>query len=231
MRCDKKSDKTAGMHSKRHENAEKPHNLPMVSFTVDLWRVVVGRHGLPWWLAAAVVLGVGALPVQAQSPPAAASESLSEDGSLVIDQRARLAWARCVEGMLWNGQTCTGQARLLTYKQAQTLVRERGQQEGVRWRLPRVNELRRLVNRNQRPPTVDTQLFPNAPRQWHWTGTSSVNAARVNPYAYDNVARGGEGAAVLGVQQAWAVDMASGEGKGDVPRSTQLVVRLLRPMP
>lgn len=164
------------------------------------------------------------------SPPTP-TLTLSDDGSLVIDTRAQLAWPRCAEGMRWNGQTCTGQAALYTHAQAQQLARQRWQDSGVRWRLPRVNELRRLVNRSTQPPSIDTRLFPASPQEWHWTGTASVNTSSVNPYAYGNVMRGGEGAHQLSAQQAWAVDMATGEARGDTGRGTPLAVRLVRPAP
>ena len=168
-----------------------------------------------------------ATPMQAVQPPLI----LSPDGSLVIDTRARLAWPRCVEGMRWSGNGCTGVPQLLSYGQAQALARQRWQAEGVRWRLPRVNELRRLVNRKAQPPSVDTQLFPAMPRDWLWTGTASVNTNTVNPYAYGNVARGGAGESSMTVQQSWAVDMASGEARGDVGRATRMHVQLVRPAP
>ena len=54
---------------------------------------------------------------QAQAAPAAnpftAHLRVSADGTAIIDTRSRLAWARCVEGMFWNGKTCSGQRRLL----------------------------------------------------------------------------------------------------------------------
>ena len=78
---------------------------------------------------------------------------------------------------------------------------------------------------------MDTQLFPAMPRDWLWTGTASVNTNTVNPYAYGNVARGGAGESSMTVQQSWAVDMASGEARGDVGRATRLHVQLVRPAP
>ena len=155
----------------------------------------------------------------------------SADGSLVIDTRSHLAWDRCVAGMHWDGRTCTGRAQWLTFAQAKALAEARWKAEGVRWRLPRVPELRRLVDRSANPPAVDAALFPNAPTGWHWTGTSSVNAAAVNPYAYGNVMRGGGGGDSLHARQAWAVDMGSGQGRGDMGRATPLPVRLVRPAP
>ena len=167
----------------------------------------------------------------AQTAPGQPPLVLSPDGSLVIDTRAHLAWPRCVEGMVWNGSACRGVAQLLTYGEAQALARKRWQADGVRWRLPRVNELRRLVNRKAQPPSVDTQLFPAMPRDWLWTGTASVNTNTVNPYAYGNVTRGGAGESSMTVQQSWAVDMASGEARGDVGRATRMHVQLVRPAP
>lgn len=177
-------------------------------------------------LAAGGLLLAGAAAAQAPVPA-----RLHADGALVIDTRAKIAWPRCVEGMHWDGKTCTGRASLLTYAQAKALATQRWKADGVRWRLPRVAELRRLVDRSAHPPAVDPVLFPNAPGGWHWTGTSSVNAGAVNPYAYENAARGGKGGDELKVQHAWAVDMDSAKGRGDMPRGTALPVRLLRPAP
>ena len=182
-------------------------------------------HALSLALFAATVQAAVPIPVDAPALVPA------DNGAQVLDPYTGLAWARCVEGMRWNGKACTGVAQLLTYGEAQALARKRWQADGVRWRLPRVNELRRLVNRKALPPSVDTQLFQAMPRDWLWTGTASVNTNTVNPYAYGNVARGGAGESNMSVQQSWAVDMASGEARGDVGRATRLHVQLVRPAP
>lgn len=195
----------------------------------------------PHWRAIALALCAALpLPAVAQDDDAAPEAArpapqpafvLSPDGSLVIDTRARLAWPRCVEGMSWNGSACSGAPRLLNHGEAQALAHKRWQAEGVRWRLPRVNELRRLVNRQTQPPSVDQRLFPAMPRDWIWTGTASVNVNTVNPYSYGNVARGGMGESSLNVRQNWAVNMASGEANGAMGRATKLYVQLVRPAP
>lgn len=189
----------------------------------------------PHWARCLVLtLAVGAAGAQAApaaAPTHAPTLHVSRDGALVVDTRSRIAWARCVEGMHWNGKTCAGEPLLFNFREAQSWARERWQRDGVRWRLPRVPELRRLVDRNARPPAVDARLFPNAPPEWHWTSTASVNAVAVNPYAYGNAARGGQGESTLKPQHAWAVDMSSGQGQGDVGRATRLPIRLVRPAP
>ena len=194
---------------------------------------------LTLWAAALALPAMAAAQAQSDGDdapvPAARTAQpallLSPDGSLVIDPHARLAWPRCVQGMVWTGSACRGVAQLLSYGEAQALVRQRWQAEGVRWRLPRVNELRRLVNRNAQPPSVQQRLFPAMPRDWLWTGSASVNANTVNPYAYGNVARGGAGESSITVQQGWAVHMGSGEARSDVGRATRLYVQLVRPAP
>lgn len=198
------------------------HRVSSMRSALALFAFVV----VPTWPADAVQ-DLGATVATAPMPALTASA----DGTLVLDTRARLAWARCVEGMRWNGRTCAGRPRLLTLAEARTLVRQYSQATGVRWRLPRVNELRRLVVRKGDTTSVDMTLFPNTPTGWHWTGTASVNTAPVNPYAYDNVMRGGRGADLLGVRRGWAVDTSSGTGRGDVDSATPLIVRLVRPAP
>lgn len=179
-------------------------------------------------VALAGVMGVGGAVA---APNVVAVLTPSADGTLVIDARSHLAWDRCVLGMKWNGQTCIGRAQLLTFAEAKALAEQRWKAAGVRWRLPRVPELRRLVERNRNPPGVNPALFPNAPESWHWSGTSSVNAGVINAYNYGNVMRGGQGGDTLQARNAWAVDMETAEGHGDVNRATPLAVRLVRPAP
>ena len=155
----------------------------------------------------------------------------SDDGAYIIDTQSRLAWPRCVEGMSWTGSTCMGTPRTLTHAQALALATQRWKAEGVRWRLPRVPELRRLVDKSSQPPGLNPRLFPRAPADWHWTATANVNTAAVNPYAYGNVTRGGQGESSLSLVQGWAVDTGSGEARSDFGRGTPLYVRLVRPAP
>ena len=170
-----------------------------------------------------------ALPLLAADAPSS-DWGLSADGAYVLDRRAGLAWPRCVEGMQWNGKTCTGKPLLLDRSQANALASERWKAEGVGWRLPRVPELQRLVDRTLSPPGLHPVLFPAAPGQWHWSATANVNALRGNPYNYSNIAQGDSGrqAALL---NGWAVNLSSGEARGDAARTSKLPVRLVRPMP
>lgn len=159
--------------------------------------------------------------------------SLSADGAYVLDHRAGLAWPRCVEGMQWTGKTCTGKPQLLDRAEAAALATERWKAEGVGWRIPRAAELQRLVDRSQSPPGLNPSLFPAAPGQWHWSATSNVSAPSVNQYTYGNIAQGsaGDKARQAEMINGWAVNLSTGQARGDAARASKLPVRLVRPMP
>lgn len=187
--------------------------------------------GLPvliGWIA----VGLTSL-ARAADAPASAEWHLSDGGAYVLDARSKLAWSRCVQGMAWNGKTCTGTALLMTHGEATALALARAKAEGVAWRLPRVPELRRLAGQVDNPASPEAALFPAAPQDWHWSITASIHTARVNSYDYDNIRQGrsGSGGNVdqLGVQQGWAVHLGTGEARGDVTKRSMLSVRLVRP--
>ena len=166
----------------------------------------------------------------AARPPASAALELSEDGQLVIDRRSRLAWARCAEGMQWNGTTCSGQRQLFDRTQALARAQTRAQQEGARWRLPRAAELRRLVDKQADPPGLPKALFPASPGAWHWSGTITIQNYSNNPYNYGNMSQNAASSGSrLSTQVGWAVDVETGETRGDMPRNSKLALRLVRP--
>ena len=156
---------------------------------------------------------------------------LTPDAAHVLDRRTTLVWPRCVEGMRWSGKTCVGVALRLTHAEAQALVAARRKADGLNWRLPRVTDLRKLLTDASGPRrTLDDSLFPAAPEGWHWAIDPKLEAASVNPYNYGSVMRGQTGShtETLDVRRGWAVNLATGESRGDVPRVTALPVRLMR---
>lgn len=187
-------------------------------------------------VAACMALGGAALaatpPGTAPQPPAARPQppalAPTSDGQAVHDPAARTLWARCVEGMVWNGATCTGRALLLTRSEATARAKARNTAEGTAWRLPRTQELKRLVDKRAHPPGVDPVLFPAAPLGLHWSGTASLRRTAINPYNYDNVTSGRTSGNRLAALEGWAVDMESGQAYGDVARTSRLPVRLVR---
>ncbi|WP_428420277.1 DUF1566 domain-containing protein [Methylibium sp.] len=191
----------------------------------------------PWtacrWLVGSLAAALATAAAWAAEPPASPNWLLSEDGAYVIDPRSKLAWPRCVEGMQWNGKTCTGEPVLVNHAEAMALATTRAKADGVRWRLPRVAELQRLVNKAAAPRRLDPVLFPAAPGTWHWAIRANVDTATVNQYDYGNIVQGRTNANAnrMAFLHGWAVNLETGEARGDVTKRTKLPVRLVRPQP
>lgn len=187
-------------------------------------------------LVASAVWAAGSAAPRAAASPAgpAASElppgwTLLADGHAVRDERTGLVWARCVAGMEWNGSTCSGQPRLMSRGEASAHAGERAQAEGLGWRLPRVVELQRLLDKNARVTGLPHRVFPAAPAEWHWSATAQVHQTRDNPYNYGSVQQqreGGAGPRLL-PNMGWAVHWGTGEARGDIGKATRLPVRLV----
>jgi len=178
-------------------------------------------HGQPW---CALALALLAATVQAASPiPADALPLVPADhGAQILDPHTGLAWSRCVEGMHWNGHTCTGQPVRVSHAQALALAAARKRLDGLPWRLPRVAELERLVRRSGPPPGLDPLLFPAAPAENHWVMTASIEL-HLTPVP----ARTDENPTPLAFLHGWAMNPATGEVRGDVLKRTELPVRLV----
>ena len=155
---------------------------------------------LPFHLLA-LLCSLALSPAIAADTSVSADWSLSADGAYVLDQRAGLAWPRCVEGMQWNGKTCTGQPLLLDRAEATALASERWKAEGVGWRIPRAAELQRLVDKSLSPPGLNPILFPAAPGQWHWSSTANCYDPCGSPWMMEDTggvrASAGRGRSIL----------------------------------
>jgi Protein of unknown function (DUF1566) len=161
----------------------------------------------------------------------AATLAPSGNGQEITDPGAHLAWARCLVGQRWDGQTCSGSPELLRHTEALSRARALAQRTGQSWRLPRVPELQRLVRRGAQG--LDPRLFPGSPADWHWSGTPSLVHETVNPYNYGSVMRGqtGTSQADSSFVNGWAVHLGDGQARDDVPKGSRLAVRLVRQTP
>ncbi len=159
---------------------------------------------------------------------------VSADGKEIIDAKAKLAWRRCVEGMIWFGSRCTGRAKTFTMIEAQALVTAQGKATGQRWRLPHIPELKTLLDKSHtgRGAMVDAALFPATPANWHWSASVSVGAGGVvNQYNYGNIMSGVTpgNANQLKALEGWGFNFATGEASGGISKRDALYVRLVRP--
>lgn len=193
---------------------------------------------MSWLLAVCLLTLAGGASASQSAKPAATGKAvthlrLSDDQTLVLDHETRQAWSRCVEGMQWTGKTCAGEPVMATHKEALALAAARRKADGKDWRLPRVPELRQLALETEIARRTGLIAFPHAPDDWYWTSTANVDtrAAESNQYNYGNIMRGQNSVDTnrLGFLHGWAVDLRSGEARGDVlKRSARLPVLLVR---
>lgn len=155
---------------------------------------------------------------------------LTKDGSHIIHRSARVAWPRCVEGMQWTGQRCTGTALQLDHAEALAHAKAREKAEGIAWRLPHMKELQQLTHQNAQPTPSGQALLPPAGQGWCWTATTPINTSSFNAFSYNNVQRGltAQNTSQLKFMHGWAVNTATGESHGDVLKRSKLTVRLVR---
>lgn len=152
----------------------------------------------------------------------------------ILDPATRLVWRRCVEGMYWTGRSCEGQALALNWSEAQARARAMADADKQPWQLPSLSQLKTLSAFARSQPDVFASMFPQARAGWHWSGSSTVDNATVNPYDYGNVQRGIDASNVnrLAYRQAWAVELGGAQDtQENMARRSALHVRLVRRAP
>ena len=92
-------------------------------------------------------------------------EAANASGSEVKDKETGLVWQRCVQGMQWNGTTCTGAAT------AQDWVVATKTAADAKWRLPTQAELEGLSEKSCSDPALNQAWFGAGPYGWVWTST------------------------------------------------------------
>jgi uncharacterized caspase-like protein len=92
-------------------------------------------------------------------------------GDEVFDEKTRLVWKRCAEGMRWSGRACEGVALRLGWSTALAKSQEIARAEGINWRLPERDELMSLVDRSVSSAKLDPSAFPATPAFFFWTTT------------------------------------------------------------
>lgn len=102
------------------------------------------------------------------------------DGT-VTDTKTGLMWAKCPEGL--SGSDCaTGSAITHNWQEALNLASTSVFADYNDWRLPNINELLSIIERQCANPAINLLVFPNTPASFFWTAS---------PYYYlGNIASG-----------------------------------------
>jgi len=114
----------------------------------------------------------------------ASSNFVVHSDGTVTDTRTGLMWMRCAIGQTWDGTTCTGNPHDFTWDQAMALRHEFAGQGD--WRLPDIDELKSIIDKNQMPPAIDTIAFPNASDSCFWSSSRSGNPNAPSRYFWSD---------------------------------------------
>jgi hypothetical protein len=110
-------------------------------------------------------------------------------GDEVFDEKTRLVWKRCAEGMKWTGEACEGTALRLgagaAFVRAQNIAKE----AGIGWRLPDREELITLVDKSAVSAKINSSVFPGTPAFFFWIANPSAQffaIERTSALNFDN---------------------------------------------
>ena len=115
----------------------------------------------------------------------------------VSDTATGLMWKRCIEGMTWNNNTCTGSESDLTWQsalqQAVTVNGAGGYVGKTDWRVPNQKELRSIIERQCYSPAINLNIFPNTPSSSFWSSSPGAGDSSYAWYVFFDVGYGGWG--------------------------------------
>lgn len=135
-------------------------------------------------LFALVLPGLFSLPVMAEQlcdskKTATAAMSRFKDGGkgTLVDTQGQRVWLRCSLGMNWTGSSCEGTSLTYNWNAAQAAVAELNVKQMAgrsNWRLPTVEELNAIVERQCFKPAINLDAFPFSPEAGFWSSTTAV---------------------------------------------------------
>ncbi len=96
------------------------------------------------------------------------------DAGTVIDRQNGVIWKQCPEGL--RGMHCRdGRLAYLTWEQALERA-EKSLFAGLDgWRIPKLDELRQMIEPECLFPAVNLALFPNTPSSWFWFDSAEAD--------------------------------------------------------
>lgn len=110
------------------------------------------------------------------------TENFTDNGDgTVTDKQSGLTWMRCAHGQAWSGGDCTGTAQRYTWPDALAMALNLNALGGpaghADWRIPKLQELAGIVERQCRDPRINLALFPATPAAAFWSATSRRGAS------------------------------------------------------
>jgi Protein of unknown function (DUF1566) len=131
-------------------------------------------------IAAALTMALFSQPARAQD-----RFGFSADGAEVKDTTTGLTWRRCSEGQQFSYDRCVGKATEHSFKGALAHATSHATPEAT-WRVPNINELSTLVNKNVRRPAIDANVFPDTAANRYWSSSPHESEATQGMIVYFN---------------------------------------------
>lgn len=134
-----------------------------------------------------------------------------QDGT-VKDTLTGLLWQRCVIGQIWDGKTCQDAPRKqvtswFSWSDANHEVNRLQQFPEFRdWRLPRLIELKSIIDVRCTKPAINLAVFPNSPPSYFWT-SDELQSNR---------------------EYVWRVDFKDGKQGNDLKTNFSYYIRLVK---
>ncbi len=142
---------------------------------------------------------------KSEIPASTPTSRFSDHGDgTVTDTQTELMWAKCAEG-LRDSACSTGSASTHNWKAALVLADSSELAGYDDWRLPNLNELDSIVERQCYSPAINLSVFPNTPASLFWSASPNANNSNL----------------------AWVVNFSHGNSSSSY-RSNDLQVRLVR---
>lgn len=132
------------------------------------------------------------------------------DGVIKNKQHGHV-WLRCVVGMKWDGKTCVGQSHAYTWFDALNVIAEMNQKRVAGrddWRIPSIEELNSIVERQCFKPAINLEAFPYSPETGFWTDSKvpGIQQSRVSLVHFLN---GNQ--YIANVKQSWRIRLIAGK--------------------
>ena len=90
-------------------------------------------------------------------------------GYYVIDLSQKLEWLTCPVGMVWDNKTCVGNPVKLKFNEIESAIFLANEQLKGRWRLPKREELEKIICIECKNVKINKKIFPNTPPESFWT--------------------------------------------------------------
>lgn len=107
-----------------------------------------------------------------------ANRYADQGDNTILDTKTGLHWMRFSLGQTWNGKANLTEAKRYTWQEAIDAAEAFNQAGGFAgyqdWRVPTIDELKTIVERNKKP-AINHAMFPATPLSLFWSCTSAIN--------------------------------------------------------